>query len=142
MHKIQIACPIGLIDLSLTRGLEEYLKAIHRIQRAKGEVRVKDLSEAMKVRAASASEAVRRLARLGLVEHESYGSVKLTVEGLRRARELEERFSSLKLFLERVLGVEPAKAEEESCALEHFISIEAARKLAKLVEQRAGARRP
>ncbi|RLF16358.1 MAG: metal-dependent transcriptional regulator [Thermoprotei archaeon] len=125
--------------MPLTRSLEEYLKAIYRIQLKSGRARVKEVAEALNVKLPSASEAVKRLVKEGLVRHESYGYVELTELGLREAKRLEERYRNIQCFLRDVLGLEPSLADRESCLLEHCLSSETVKRLSML--SRHGVRR-
>ena len=53
---------------------------------------------------------------------EPYGTLWLTEEGERIARQVAFRHSTLKHFLTDVLGIDEATAETDACRMEHVIS--------------------
>ncbi|RLF18764.1 MAG: metal-dependent transcriptional regulator [Thermoprotei archaeon] len=136
MHRKNSALP-----RTLTPKLENYLKAIYFIQRREGKATVKKIALALGVKVPSASEAVKRLMRAGMIRHENYGEVSLTEKGMKVVKELEERYRSILSFLNEVLGIDQDLAAKESCILEHLISKETALRMAsltrKLKEKRA-----
>ncbi len=75
----------------------------------------------MQVTVPSASEAIRALKAKGYLLHKSYGPVRLTTRGARKAEELAERFSILRQFLVDVLKVSPPTADQEACEIEHVV---------------------
>lgn len=102
---------------------------------------MKKIALALGVKVPSASEAVKRLMRAGMIRHENYGEVSLTEKGMKVVKELEERYRSILSFLNEVLGIDQDLAAKESCILEHLISKETALRMAsltrKLKEKRA-----
>lgn len=121
-----------MIDLS--PSLEDYLEAILELSDNEGFVRVTDLANKMGNAKASASQAIRRLAELGLLTHESYGPVKLTDLGRGQALKIFRRHKALRRFLIDILGVNPKIAEEDACRMEHAISHETMEKLVTFLE--------
>ncbi|WP_415850872.1 metal-dependent transcriptional regulator, partial [Tsukamurella ocularis] len=70
--------PVG--DLSAVT--QDYLKQIWTAQEwSDVKVTTKSLADALGVSASTASEAIRKLADQGLVDHEKYGAVTLTDDG-------------------------------------------------------------
>ena len=119
----------------LSRSMEDYLKAIYQVERAKGYARVKDVASRMGVRPASASEAVSRLRSMGLVQHDRYGVIKLTQRGKHLAEGIMKRHELLTYFLHKILGLDREKAEKEACRLEHVISEETLERLVAFIQQ-------
>ncbi len=122
--------------VSLSASLEDYLEAIQEIRGDGGVVRVRDIAKRMKVRAPSATAAVRRLKRMGLVSHARYEYVELTGRGEEAAQRVTRRHQMLKRFLEEVLGVSEKVAERDACQLEHAMSMETMARLVQFMEQR------
>lgn len=124
----------------LTPALEDYLEAVWNILRDHPVARVKDIAERLDVRMASASTAVRRLHRLGLVENTARSYVILTPRGELAARRVEARHELLRRFLAEVLGVSEPAADGDACALEHHLSPETVDRLVTLFEYRVWCR--
>jgi DtxR family Mn-dependent transcriptional regulator len=56
------------------------------------------------------------------VQQERYGYLTLTEEGSALAGKLVEKEVSIRDFLREVLGLEKEEAENNACAMEHYIS--------------------
>jgi DtxR family Mn-dependent transcriptional regulator len=67
---------------------------------------------------------VKRLAELGLVEHQPYHGVSLTGDGRRVALEVLRHHRLLELYLAESLGVPWDRVHEEAEVLEHVLSEE------------------
>jgi DtxR family Mn-dependent transcriptional regulator len=80
------------------------------------------------------TSAIARLTEQGLVEHQKYGPVKLTNEGLKIARDVCKRHNTLKRFLVEILKVSPEIAEDDACRMEHLLSQISLDRLSKLTE--------
>ncbi len=107
---------------SLSRSQEDYLKQIFLLGNGVESVSTRDLSERLKVRPASATGMIQRLAERGLVSHEPYRGVSLTEGGRRVALEMLRHHRLLETFLERILGYGWDEVHEEAERLEHVIS--------------------
>jgi len=86
------------------------------------------VAQRLKVSKPSVNKAVNVLKEAGLVEQEPYGTIWLTNEGERVARQVAYRHHMLKSFLTDILGVDPSTAEEDACRMEHVISNETLQK--------------
>ncbi len=118
----------------LSQSLEDYLEAVYLIEKEKRVVRVKDISSFLKVKKPSVVSALKALEARGLVNHEKYGYVELTPAGKREARRIYRVHRTLKEFLVKVLGVEEAVAEEDACAIEHYLHQDTFDRLVKFLE--------
>ncbi|MBC8478464.1 MAG: DtxR family transcriptional regulator [Candidatus Delongbacteria bacterium] len=117
----------------LTESLEDYLEMVWVLSLRKGVVRVKDLAANLKVSSASATTAVKNLAILNLVEHEKYGHIRLTDEGLEQAQDVYERHVALNRFFTGILGVDQAIAENDACEVEHHLSRDTFNRLLRFI---------
>jgi len=122
------------MDIALTPSAEDYLKAIYEISKEKKIVRVKDITEKLKVKASSAISAVKILASKNLLVHEHYGYIELTDQGITIGRELYERHLVLYRFLNQVLQLDPKIAREDACAIEHYLHPETVNRVVKLLD--------
>lgn len=107
----------------MTKALEDYIEAIHVLIIEKGAAHVRDVAESLGVKKPSVVKAIFELKRLGLVEQEPYGEIRLTPSGRRSAKSVYDRHKLLKGFLEG-LGVSTANAESDACLMEHVLSRE------------------
>ena len=113
----------GMPASELSASNQEYLKTIWTLgEWDDGPVTPSRLAERIGVRLSSASDAVRRLAASGLVEHVPYGAVALTAEGRKAALILVRRHRLLETFLAKVLGYSWDEVHAEADALEHVVS--------------------
>ncbi len=108
----------------LSEAVQDYLKAIYKLQEQGGAVSTTALAEAMDVAAASATGMVKKLAGLKLVRHNPYQGVVLTKAGEKMALEVIRHHRLLELYLAEALGYSWDKVHEEAERLEHVISVE------------------
>ena len=113
---------------------EDYLEAIYVIGLDNQTVRVKDVAQYVGVTMPSVVAAIKSLSEKGLVEQEKYGSIELTNVGNRVAKDVYAKHQTLYAFFYEVLGLESEVAERDACQVEHYISPETSRRLAKMVE--------
>ena len=89
----------------LSHGMEDYLEMIYRHGLAEGYIRINTLAESLNVQAPSATKMVQKLTKLGLLEYEKYGIIKLTPDGEEVGKFLLDRHKIIENFL-KVIGVE------------------------------------
>ena len=125
-------------DHALTRAGEDYLEAIYRLASeggsSDGAVRSVDVAESLGVSKASVNKALSMLKETGMVEQSRYGRVTLTPEGERYAALVWRSHRALRLFLEKDLGVEPQRADDEACLMEHVLSADTMERLIGYLE--------
>jgi DtxR family Mn-dependent transcriptional regulator len=125
----------------LSQSLEDYLEAILDLHEAEPRIRVTDIASRLALSKASVTGALRQLAKRGLVDYAPYGTIGLTPEGIRVARDIARRHNALQAFFIDILGVNPAQAEKQACALEHSLSLDVMRRLHRFVERMTGCPR-
>ena len=107
----------------ISASVQDYAKAVYALEtRGEGNVSTSDLAERLGVSPASASGMVRKLAELGLAEHEPYRGVRLTPAGKRVALEVLRHHRLLELFLAEALGMPWDRVHAEAEVLEHVLS--------------------
>jgi DtxR family Mn-dependent transcriptional regulator len=112
-----------LLPDNISAASQDYTKAIYALEaRSDAPVSTTELAERLGVTAGSASAMVRKLAELGLVEHEPYRGVRLTVSGRRVALEVLRHHRLLETFLANELGMSWDRVHAEAEVLEHVIS--------------------
>ena len=126
-------------DHALTKASEDYLEAIYRLAlegaEADGAVRSVDVAERLGVSKASVNKALSTLKEAEMVEQSRYGRVTLTERGRAYAALVWQAHRALRLFLESDLGVEPEKADEEACLMEHVLSADTMARLISYLER-------
>ncbi len=115
-------------------SMEDYLEAIAMLGEGKKVVKVKQISEMLRVKMPSVTSALKKLSEQELVEHERYGRIKLTPQGDRVAHDVICRHEALTRFFAQALGIDRETAEEDACKIEHVISPLSMERLAKFVE--------
>jgi DtxR family Mn-dependent transcriptional regulator len=109
---------------ALTDSIQDYLKAIYKLQEGEARVSVTALAREQGVAAGSASEMVKKLAALELVDHAPYKGIRLTAAGERVAVEVIRHHRLLELYLARTLGLDVEDVHDEAERLEHVLSEE------------------
>ena len=114
--------------MHLTSSKEDYLKTIFILYRKQGYARCVDISEYMGVTMPSVSRAVKELSKKKCVMKKTDGTLSLTEQGQKLAKQIYERH----LFFTQQLmdvGVPYEIAEQDACRLEHVISEESFKRL-------------
>jgi len=107
----------------LSSVAQDYLKIMWTVQEWSGDkISTKLLAEKLGVSASTVSEAVRRLADQGLVDHERYGAISLTDEGRQAAVAMVRRHRLIETFLVRELDYGWDEVHDEAEILEHAVS--------------------
>ncbi|MGN6429861.1 MAG: metal-dependent transcriptional regulator [Gaiellaceae bacterium] len=113
-----------MAEPALTDAIQDYLKEIYKLQDGGERVSVTALAREQHVAPGSASEMVKKLAALELVDHEPYRGVRLTEAGERVAVEVIRHHRLLELYLAETLGLHVDDVHAEADRLEHVISEE------------------
>ena len=109
----------------LTATVQDYAKAVYALEaRGGAAVSTNDLAARLGVTPGSVSGMLRKLAEVGLLEHEPYHGVRLTDEGRRVALEVLRHHRLLELFLAQELGMSWDRVHAEAEVLEHVLSEE------------------
>jgi DtxR family transcriptional regulator, Mn-dependent transcriptional regulator len=106
----------------LTPAHEDYLKAIYLLLTRGGEVNNSALANYLEVSPASATNMVKKLAELALVEYTPYQNVTLSETGERVALEVLRHHRLLELYLHEKLNLPWDQVHAEAERLEHVIS--------------------
>lgn len=121
-----------LEDLSLPQ--QNYMETIAEFVRQEGHARTTDVAHRLGVSLPSASEAVKRLADMGLVRRESRFQILLTGKGKRVADSLDQRHRALKRFMVDVMAMREEKADAVACRVEHCVDGEFAERICRVAE--------
>jgi DtxR family Mn-dependent transcriptional regulator len=108
----------------LTDAIQDYLKEIYKLQAGGGRVSTSAVAERVGVAQPSATAMLKKLAALGLAEHEPYRGVVLTDAGTRVALEVIRHHRLLEQYLAETLGLSIDAVHDEADRLEHALSEE------------------
>lgn len=113
----------------VTHSMAHYLMAIRRLRREFGYARSTDVAQALEVSRGAASMALAQLKKRGWIAEDPNRFLLLTEEGAGIAAAVEENFTILSGFFERVLGAPQDVAISDACKMEHLMSVETGRRL-------------
>ncbi len=111
----------------ISQSSQDYIKTIYKLMHGLSPVESVTTSlvaDKMEVAPASATNMLKKLAEMKLVEHTPYQGVVLTPLGKRVALEVIRHHRLLELYLSEVLGYDLDKVDAEADRLEHVISEE------------------
>jgi DtxR family Mn-dependent transcriptional regulator len=120
----------------LSSSMEDYLREIYVLTQKNDEVRVTDIAQLLGISKPSVNRAMNTLKEQGYIEHEHYGTIKLTKAGAEAGKSVYDTYKIVYKFLTDVLEVRPSDAEEEAHLLEHDISKGTRKKLKKFMKKR------
>ncbi len=107
---------------TLTRSVEDYLKAIYRLSPRGRAAATSEIAQRLELSPASVSGMVKRLSEQGLLEHVPYKGVQLTPEGRRAALRMLRRHRLIEAYLVAFLGYTWDTVHDEAERLEHAVS--------------------
>lgn len=104
--------------------MEDYLKAIYRLEEDGLPASTQAIAERLNVAAPSVTGMLKRLSELRLIRYERYRSVELTPTGRKAALEIVRHHRLLERYLAEALGYSWDEVHDEAERLEHTISEE------------------
>jgi DtxR family transcriptional regulator, Mn-dependent transcriptional regulator len=107
---------------TLTRSVEDYLKAIYRLSPPGRTASTSEIAQRLELSPASVSGMVKRLSEHGLLEHVPYKGVQLTADGRRAALRMLRRHRLIEAYLVAFLGYTWDTVHAEAERLEHAVS--------------------
>jgi DtxR family Mn-dependent transcriptional regulator len=105
-----------------SRAVEDYLKAIYKLEQEQGSAATTELAGELKRSPASITNMVKSLALQGLVEHVPYHGVRLTTVGRTSALRIIRRHRVIESYLIERLGFTWDVVHDEAERLEHAAS--------------------
>jgi DtxR family Mn-dependent transcriptional regulator len=105
-----------------SEAIQDYVREIYKLQTDGGRVKTSTLARRMGVAPPSATAMVKKLAALGLAEHEPYRGARLTRAGERVALEVIRHHRLLELYLVKTLELSLDAVHAEADRLEHALS--------------------
>ncbi len=106
----------------MNKSAEDYIKTIYLLKERLGCVRSVDIAKEMSFSKASVSVAMSNLRKKNIVRMKKNGEIELTPEGIKAAREICEKHSTLSDFLMTVAKVDEKIAKEDAHQIGHYLS--------------------
>jgi Mn-dependent DtxR family transcriptional regulator len=119
--------------LSPSQSAEDYLERIHELIEEKGYARVVDIASSLKVKQASVTVMVQKLAEAGYLKYEKYRGLRLTEKGRGVARKIQNRHATLSRFFS-LFGLDAETQREDIEGIEHHLSQATVEVLADLAQ--------
>ena len=119
--------------LSPSQSAEDYLERIHELIEQKGYARVVDIASSLKVKQASVTSMVQKLAEAGYLEYEKYRGLVLTDKGRDVARKIQNRHTTLSRFFS-LFGLDAETQRQDIEGIEHHLSPATVEVLADLAQ--------
>ncbi len=117
-----------------SQAVEDYLKAIYKLQHEARTVETTMLARKMKNSPAAATKMIKHLAENHLIDYTPYHGAKLTPAGERVALEIIRHHRLLELYLQQALGYGWDEVDAEAEKLEHHISEEFEARIDELLD--------
>ncbi|HET9495275.1 MAG TPA: metal-dependent transcriptional regulator [Chloroflexia bacterium] len=106
----------------VTRAVEDYLKAIYKLQRSGSPATTNAIADLLGIRAASVTAMFQQLSEQGMAEYTPYRGALLTDKGTEAALRVIRRHRLIELYLHQHLDVPWDRVHDEAERLEHAIS--------------------
>ncbi|MDO4745093.1 MAG: metal-dependent transcriptional regulator [Bacillota bacterium] len=120
--------------MKILESAENYMEAIHILNKEKGQVRAIDIAHYLNFSKPSVSIAMKQLEQNGYIKRDADGHISLTAEGENVAVSIFKRHKLLTdLFL--AIGVSEETAKDDACKVEHHISQETFECLQKEIDK-------
>jgi Mn-dependent DtxR family transcriptional regulator len=119
--------------LSPSQSAEDYLERIHELIEKKGNARVVDIASSLKVKQASVTSMVQKLAEEGYLKYEKYRGLVLTDKGRDVARKIQNRHATLSRFFS-LFGLDAETQRQDIEGIEHHLSPSTMEVLADLAQ--------
>jgi Mn-dependent DtxR family transcriptional regulator len=116
-----------------SQSAEDYLERIHELIEEKGYARVVDIASSLKVKQASVTSMVQKLAEAGYLKYEKYRGLLLTDDGLKVARKIRNRHETLSRFFS-LFGLDAESQRQDIEGIEHHLSPDTVQILADLAQ--------
>lgn len=105
-----------------SEAIEDYLKALYKIEEQASSVSTDALAEALNIKQSSVTNMLKKLADMGLIQYRPYQGATLTDTGRKDALRVLRHHRLVELFLVQILGLSWDQVHEEAEKWEHVLS--------------------
>lgn len=92
----------------ISSSLEDYIEAVYSIYTKDNKVKAIDVARRLNVSRASVTEALQKLEQFGLINYGHYGTISVTEEGVKKAKEVIKNMKLSQNFLKIFSGLNTA----------------------------------
>lgn len=121
--------------MKLSKSSEDYIEAIYQLYISNQKIKSVEIAKMLNVSKPGVNKAMKILIDHHLIEKKSYGEIFLTDEGIKLAKEVYFKHTTIKDFLLKI-GVKEETAEVDCCKIEHVISNETLNKLIAYINEK------
>ncbi len=115
--------------IMITTGLEDYLELIYNSIEKKENIKAIDIANKFNISRSSVSEALIRLADLGLIIYNGRKGIDITTEGKVEAEKIIKKHRILYTFFNEILSINQTISNKNACKIEHVIDDEVIAKI-------------
>jgi Mn-dependent DtxR family transcriptional regulator len=116
-----------------SQSAEDYLERIHELIEEKGYARVVDIASSLKVKQASVTSMVQKLAEAGYLKYEKYRGLIMTDRGREVAHKIRSRHATLSRFFS-LFGLDAETQRQDIEGIEHHLSPDTVEIIADLAQ--------
>lgn len=120
-------------NMDLTHSAVHHLMAIYELRKHRGYARGVDVAKHLSITRGSAFTTLKNLKEKGYIKEDENKFYFLTSKGEQVVNNVLNIRHVFIQFFKDILGLSPAKAEEDACKIEHLISLETAQQLLKFI---------
>ncbi|HIP16918.1 MAG TPA: metal-dependent transcriptional regulator [Methanothermococcus okinawensis] len=107
----------------MSESIENFLEKIYLFSKDKNRpIKTTELAKLLNIKPSAVTNMAKKLHKLNYVIYEPYVGITLTTKGIKRAKTILDKHSTIKVFLTECLGLNNERANEEACKLEHALS--------------------
>ncbi|MDI6734617.1 MAG: metal-dependent transcriptional regulator [bacterium] len=122
------------MEKELSPTMEDYLETVALLKKQNNIVRVRDIGRLLNVKSSSVNAALKTLSKKGLVKHERYEYVDLTLDGEKIACNIQSKHDLLLKFLTEILNINDDESLQDACKIEHVMSPKTLDRLTKFIQ--------
>jgi len=118
----------------LKQNQEDYLRVVYHLwEKDKQNIRSINIAKELKISKGAVSEMLKKLVKYKYIKMAPYSNIIFTKKGLKFAHELTHKHRIIEVFLKNILKISDKNIHQEAHKLEHAVSQEVIKKLAKFL---------
>ena len=122
--------------MRITPAVEDYLKTIFYLQKDREAVSTSSLAEKLRIKDASVTAMIKKLAIHNYLNYSSHRGVNLTDSGKNIALSIIRKHRILEIYLNEKLNVSSDKVHGEAEKLEHYVSEDIMKNIERVLGKR------
>ncbi len=122
--------------MEITPTVEDYLKTIFYLQKDEQAVSTSSLAQKLRIKDASVSAMIKKLATNNYINYCSHRGVNLTTSGRNIALNITRKHRLLEIYLNEKLNVSSDEVHTEAEKLEHYVSEDIMKNIERILGER------